>query len=866
MMKTDKNRRIAVFASYSKNNRIADYVVYYLKELHKVVSNIIFVSDNEMEPDETDKLSGIVSKTICLRHDTYDFGSYRIGYYWALENGLLDNTDELVLANDSCYGPVFPFENVFEKMGSKLCDFWGLTDSYEDAHHILSFFLVFKRNVFTSKAFHNFMSGITHQKEFMDYVRLYERKLTEKLEQNQFRSAVYIEMNCDTRSSFSIRAGNGNLTVFPVSLFDRGMPLVKVKAMNGTYGMDLQESPCLLMRKIKSVNPDLYFLMKQDLHNKSIVQEDRWQTPEDIIGDANVISFDIFDTLLDRPYINPTDLFLHIEKVTGIKGFQAQRIKAEKKARRRHRDQADVTFDQIYEELDAKYASLKQEELRYEKELLYPKKDAKTIYDEAVKAGKTIIAVSDMYLPQAFLEEVLQAKGYTKISHVFVSNAENCCKGDGGLFRKVMEYMNIEPSDMVHIGDNYESDKRAPEQLGIRAYYRPTNVQKMFASPAMAKFKFFSKTNPDLSTSIVTGLYARHYAENTMLSAFMELGYYMGGPLAVGYCQHIHKVAKERGNDAIIFVSRDGYALHQVYRKMYSDEIPSYYVYASRNLILRNSIDDSVESYFKNVCSIYSKECLQGTMVTKDNFPQHKEAMEQWATVNAKKYQQYIDSLHIAGQKIMTVDMTTRAYTSLNMMHRVFGNRIDCGIFSLSGGLPCEYTALSYSKKTWDYNDFSLLVLQEELITAPERQAQAIDDNGNIIFSVHNPIEDYKIEKYKEILAGVELFADDFIKLTTVNCPHITYDFWNKLYHAYIHFSNFGDHELLKLIYHDDIEPKTFRDLYSVCINKKILDDEEEVKLLYKKNKKRLKRIRLLIWTLCVETAILVALLLAWLL
>ena len=115
-------------------------------------------------------------------------------------------------------------------------------------------------------------------------------------------------------------------------------------------------------------------------------------------------------------------------------------------------------------------------------------------------------------------------------------------------------------------------------------------------------------------------------------------------------------------------------------------------------------------------------------------------------------------------------------------------------------------------------------------------------------------------------MAGVELFADDFIKLTTVNCPHITYDFWNKLYHTYIHFSNFGDHELLKLIYHDDIEPKTFRDLYSVCINKRISDDEKEVKLLYKKNKKRLKRIRLLIWTLCVETAILVALLLAWLL
>ena len=102
MVIKERNKRIAVFASYSEDNRIADYVIYYLKALRKVVDGIIFVSDNEMEKGETDKLSGIVSKAICHRHGMYDFGSYRIGYFWALEHGLLDDATELIFANDSC--------------------------------------------------------------------------------------------------------------------------------------------------------------------------------------------------------------------------------------------------------------------------------------------------------------------------------------------------------------------------------------------------------------------------------------------------------------------------------------------------------------------------------------------------------------------------------------------------------------------------------------------------------------------------------------------------------------------------------------------------------------------------------------------
>ena len=865
MMTKERNKRVVVFASFSKDGKIADYVVYYLKALRRVADCIIFVSDNEMKPGETDKLSGLVATTICRRHGTYDFGSYRIGYFWALEHNLLDDTEDLVFANDSCYGPVYPFDTVFDRMAGKPCDFWGLTDSYETAHHLLSFFLVFKRKVFTSRHFHNFVSGFARQASFWGYVYSYERKFTEVLEANGFRSAVYVDIDEETRGTLALKGGNGNPTTYPLFLFRRGMPLVKVKAMNGSYGMELNDSPWQMLQEMEAVNPELHDIIVDDLRAKGVKREDRWFTPAEIVEDAKVVSFDIFDTLLARPYVKPTDLFLHMEEISGMAGFRDSRVKAEKRARSRHREQADVTLDQIYEEIGARYASLKEQELRHERECLYAKADGRSIYDEAVRRGKTIIAVSDMYLPQAFLEQVLREKGYGGISRVFVSNAENCCKGDGRLFRKVLKEMGIAPADMVHVGDNYESDKKAAEALGIRAFHRPSEAQALFDCPAMGKYKFFAEANPGLASSVLTELYARRHAAGKLSNPFEELGYYLGGPLVVGYCMHIRKVAVERGNDAILFVSRDGYALHRVYQAMFPDDIPSYYIYASRKLILRNSIDYKNLDYLKNVREIYSRECLQGKPVTDDNAEQYREQMEQWAAENAEHYRKYVDSLHITGRKIMSVDMTTRSYTSLYMLRRVFGDRIDCGMFSISYGEPCDYTVLSYAGKEWRVGDIPAIIMQEELITAPERSAQSVDRDGHIVFSPHNPIEDYRVERYKEVIKGIDSFAHDFLRSFPAGCaPGLSFDLWLRLFHSYVSHSHYGDHELLKSIYHDDLNQRTYDNLYDVCIQKEPVQALDLSKL-YQKNQKHLKGIRKLVVALSVETAILVALL-VWLL
>ena len=158
-------KRVVVFAHYDLHNCIQDYVVYYIKELQKIAEKIIFVSDCELSEAELSKIAPHVVQSIAYHHGEYDFGSYKRGYQWANENGLLDDCEEFILANDSCYAPLFPFSEMFSKMSIKELDFWGVTANPEGLEivdgkpianfqdHIQSYFIVFKPQVFKSDIF-----------------------------------------------------------------------------------------------------------------------------------------------------------------------------------------------------------------------------------------------------------------------------------------------------------------------------------------------------------------------------------------------------------------------------------------------------------------------------------------------------------------------------------------------------------------------------------------------------------------------------------------------------------------------------------------------------------------------------------------
>lgn len=199
--KSPKEKRLAVFASYDKNCKINDYIVYYLKELNKV-SDIIFVADNPLDEVEKEKIRSLTISIIAEKHGEYDFGSYKRGYLWAEEKNILDHYEQLIFCNDSAFGPFYPFEPIFSKM-EKIpeIDFWGIymtkaetktEKNIRKKDHAQSYFIVFDHKIVTSAIFKSFIHDITKLKNKDTIIEKYEVGLSQLLISKGFRCGGYM--------------------------------------------------------------------------------------------------------------------------------------------------------------------------------------------------------------------------------------------------------------------------------------------------------------------------------------------------------------------------------------------------------------------------------------------------------------------------------------------------------------------------------------------------------------------------------------------------------------------------------------------------------------------------------------------------
>lgn len=251
-------KRLAIFASFNKNGLIPEYVIYYLKELKKCVDGIIFVTDNPIMEEELDKIKDYVIFAQCVRHEEYDFGSYKRGFNIAQKYNLLQYTQELVICNDSCYGPINGFEDTFKEMEEANTDFWGLSQNKIIQTHIQSFFYTFRRNVFTSKYFSEWLNNIRKQPDVSFVIKKYECRFTNHLHKHGFTFSTLLPLEI----SKDIKASD-NKTFYPVTLVKNyNFPLIKTKVFKGNF--DLREDKYELSRYIKNTNSELYSIIQED--------------------------------------------------------------------------------------------------------------------------------------------------------------------------------------------------------------------------------------------------------------------------------------------------------------------------------------------------------------------------------------------------------------------------------------------------------------------------------------------------------------------------------------------------------------------------------------------------------------------------
>ena len=134
----------------------------------------------------------------------------------------IKNRNEIIITNDSLWGPITPLETLFNRIRACKADAIGLTDDLMYSYHLQSSFLVFRKSVTMSNTFAKFWSNQQIWNKKRDLVKACEVGLSTALIQEGF-----------TLKSLYSNQSNGNILHFKWRqlIEEQDFPFLKVSLL-----------------------------------------------------------------------------------------------------------------------------------------------------------------------------------------------------------------------------------------------------------------------------------------------------------------------------------------------------------------------------------------------------------------------------------------------------------------------------------------------------------------------------------------------------------------------------------------------------------------------------------------------------------
>lgn len=188
-------KRLAIYVYHNEMGVIEDYALFYLKSLLEVADEIVVVINGAINENELLKLNNPFIKIIQRENKGYDFWAYRAGFF-SIGSEKLKTFDEIIFANSSVYGPIYPFFELFEKMREKRVDFWGITKHQKTKNikeHIQSYFFVVRKNLFLNPIFRFYFENLRKIKNKKEAIKHLEINFTEYFQNKGFKWGVFVD-------------------------------------------------------------------------------------------------------------------------------------------------------------------------------------------------------------------------------------------------------------------------------------------------------------------------------------------------------------------------------------------------------------------------------------------------------------------------------------------------------------------------------------------------------------------------------------------------------------------------------------------------------------------------------------------------
>lgn len=489
------------------------------------------------------------------------------------------------------------------------------------------------------------------------------------------------------------------------------------------------------------------------------------------IDKHEIISFDIFDTLIMRDTLYPDDVFNIMEYKLENEGIYTRKFATDRKNAESDIMGMNPNIHDIYNNFTRKLGvpdflskKIKQIELDIEKAILHKRIKMAEIFEYALIKGKKVYLISDMYLPSDIISELLYNEGISGYEKIYVSCEQKCTKYTG-IYEKFCD--EVKGSSYLHIGDNDEADGYNARQAGIDVFL----IKSAYELMRISSYSELTELTETIDDRNVIGMLAAKIFNNPFvlydnngkvpLSGIEDITYSFVAPVSLALVLWIIKQMRDGYYKNILFSARDGYLIKKLYDYIIQKQgynLPEgIYFYTSRvacsTAVVENEDDitwilgpTSLAGIEKTVSDRFiidqnritpRKEINEDIIIytISNKIPLYTNSLEL-----RKNYMTYINNIGLDNDKYAFFDLVScgtcqyylNRFAPMKLEGLYLGRYINNEKKKLTLPIKCMY--YNYNNVEENSNIFKNYFILEYIFSAPEPSVKCFDKEGNAIF------------------------------------------------------------------------------------------------------------------------------------
>lgn len=286
-------RRICIYITYDFENIVDDYIGYMLHELRKKVDRLVVVCNYGQIAWGIENIQPYADQIFYRENIGFDAGAYKDALCQYVGWDTIGSYDELLLANDSFFGPFYDFDGLFSIMEKTGADYWGMTscpetelddgNTYES--HIQSYFLLLGNRVLGNKEFRTFWENMAYPVSFTQAIVAYEIGINKLLKGLGLKGTTVMDQ---CQGTWKLGKNENPHISYPLELIrDAKIPVLKRKSL------------MLANERFKDAIGALRFIRNETGYDVSLIENHLRRTGKGI----NVMGIEEFYASHPRVYI-----------------------------------------------------------------------------------------------------------------------------------------------------------------------------------------------------------------------------------------------------------------------------------------------------------------------------------------------------------------------------------------------------------------------------------------------------------------------------------------------------------------------------------------------------------------------------------